>query len=140
MKGSIDILAIGAHADDVEIGMGGTIAKWTNRGKKVVICDLTEAELSSNGTVEIRKKEAKNAVTKLGVKERVNLKIGDRGIRITDDQINQVAELIRMYQPTIIFAPYSIDRHPDHGHTSLLVTEAAFSAGIRRYIRFLMCR
>ena len=72
MNEQLDILAFGAHADDVEIGMGGTIAKYTSCGKKVGICDLTRAELSSNGTVEGRLEEAKRAADRLGVKVREN--------------------------------------------------------------------
>nr|WP_232304275.1 bacillithiol biosynthesis deacetylase BshB1 [Jeotgalibacillus campisalis] len=129
----IDILAIGAHADDIEIGMGGTIAKWASRRKKIVLCDLTEAELSSNGTTEIRKKEAAEAAEILGVTERINLGIPDRGIENTLEQIKSVVEVIRKYQPRIIFAPYAADRHPDHGNASALVKEAAFSAGIHKF-------
>ncbi|TDL35487.1 bacillithiol biosynthesis deacetylase BshB1 [Jeotgalibacillus sp. S-D1] len=133
MTGPVDILAIGAHADDVEIGMGGTIAKWSKKGKKIVICDLTEAELSSNGTVALRKEEAGKAADILGVKNRINLAIPDRGITGTSEQIQAVVELIRALQPKIVFAPYSVDRHPDHGHASSLVKEAVFSSGIHRF-------
>ena len=80
MKETIDILAFGAHADDVEIGMGGTIARMSEQGLKVVICDLTQAELSSNGTVEIRKQEASKAAEVLGVHERIHLHLPDRGL------------------------------------------------------------
>lgn len=130
----IDVLAFGAHADDVEIGMGGSLAKWTNIGKKIVICDLTEAELSSNGDVNTRRAEAEKAAKTLGVKERVNLKFPDRGLSITDKYIRDMVQVIREYQPKVIFAPYYKDRHPDHEHCSQLVTEAFFSAGIRKYM------
>ena len=129
----IDILAFGAHADDVEIGMAGSLAKWAAAGKKIVICDLTEAELSSNGTVETRKDEATSAAELLGVLERVNLQLPDRGLFLLDDHIRPIVNVIRKYQPTIIFAPHHEDRHPDHGNCSRLVEEAAFSAGIRKY-------
>ncbi|MBS4194483.1 bacillithiol biosynthesis deacetylase BshB1 [Lederbergia citri] len=129
----IDILAFGAHADDVEIGMAGSLAKWSAMGKKIVICDLTEAELSSNGTVETRKKEAKKAAELLGVAERVNLYLSDRGLLLKDEHIRKIANIIRIYKPTLIFAPYHNDRHPDHGNCFRLVEEAFFSAGIRKY-------
>ncbi|KMY44187.1 deacetylase [Bacillus sp. FJAT-27916] len=129
----IDLLCFGAHSDDVELGMGGTLAKYTQQGKTAVICDLTEAELSSNGTPENRKKEAQAAAEVLGVKERINLNMGDRNLFITPDNIAKVAAVIRRYQPELIFAPYHIDRHPDHGRVSQLVFEAVFSAGIRKY-------
>lgn len=133
MNNTIDILAFGAHADDVEIGMGASIAKWSSEGKSVVICDLTEAELSSNGTVENRKKEAYEAANMLGVKERVSLTIPDRGLYINNDHIQMIVEIIRTYKPSIIFSPYFEDRHPDHGNCAQLVKEAVFSAGIRKF-------
>ncbi len=129
----LHILAFGAHADDVEIGMGGTIAKLTSTGKRIGICDLTEAELSSNGTVELRKEEAKKAAEILGVSERMSLGLPDRGLLLNEDYIRKIAEIIRRYQPKIIFAPYIEDRHPDHGNCARLVEEAVFSAGIRKY-------
>lgn len=132
MSYNIDILAFGAHADDVEIGMGGSIAKWVHEGKKVVICDLTKAELSSNGTVEMRQVEAKNAAEILGVKERLTLSIPDRGLYKNEDNILKIVEIIREFKPAIVFAPYYEDRHPDHANCSYLVEEAFFSAGIRK--------
>lgn len=134
MENKLDILAFGAHADDVEIGMGGTIAKYAAQGKKIGICDLTAAELSSNGTVGIRGKEANEAGRILGISVRENLHLPDRGLFLTEESIRQVASIIRKYRPQIIFAPYSIDRHPDHGNCSKIVEEAFFSAGIRKYI------
>lgn len=129
----VDILAFGAHADDVEIGMAGTIAKWTEAGKKVVICELTEAELSSNGTVEGRKEEAAAAASILGVSERINLQLPDRGLFFTEENIRIITEVIRKYEPVLIFAPFHEDRHPDHANCAKLIKEAYFSAGIRKY-------
>ncbi|MBM7584327.1 bacillithiol biosynthesis deacetylase BshB1 [Bacillus pakistanensis] len=132
-KYGIDILAFGAHADDVEIGMGGSIAKYSSFGKKIVICDLTHAELSSNGTIELRKKEAGSASKQLGVHERITLDIPDRGLFLTEKNIQKIVEVIRRYRPKVVFAPNEIDRHPDHGNASRLIREAFFSAGIRKY-------
>ncbi|MFT4413070.1 bacillithiol biosynthesis deacetylase BshB1 [Fredinandcohnia humi] len=132
-NGNLHILAIGAHADDVEIGMAGTIAKFTKEGQSIGICDLTEAELSSNGNVELRKMEAEKAANILGVSIRENLKIPDRGITLDEINIQKVVTVIRKYKPSIIFAPYHIDRHPDHGNCAKLVKEAVFSAGIKNY-------
>lgn len=129
----LDILAFGAHADDVEIGMGASIAKFVHMGKKVGIYDLTDAELSSNGTVETRKLEAKKAAEILGVNIRETLSLPDRGLYLNPEYIKKMAAVIRKYQPTIVFAPYFQDRHPDHGHCARLVEEAVFSAGIRKY-------
>lgn len=133
MKQGVDILAFGAHADDVEIGMAGSLAKWAEEGKKIIICDLTEAELSSNGNVESRRREAKTAADILRAVDRVNLHLPDRGLFITDNHIRKIVNVIRKYRPKVIFAPYHNDRHPDHGNCFRLVEEAFFSAGIRKY-------
>lgn len=130
----LDILAFGAHPDDVEIGMGGTIAKYTNKGYKIGICDLTMAELSSNGTPERRQEEARLAGEYLGLQTRIQLDLSDRGLRnILDEQMRKLVSIIRLHQPSIIFAPYFVDRHPDHGNCSELVKDAMFNAGIRKY-------
>lgn len=133
MSNNIHILAFGAHADDVEIGMGGTIAKYSKQGYKVAVCDLTKAELSSNGTVEQRQQEALRANEILGVSEREQLEIGDRNIELTKENIVRVVSVIRKYKPRFVFAPFYEDRHPDHGNCSKLVKEAIFSAGIKKY-------
>jgi bacillithiol biosynthesis deacetylase BshB1 len=129
----MDILAFGAHADDVEIGMAGSIYKWAKEGKKIAICDLTEAELSSNGTVEKRHAEAMEAARRLQVHARINLRFPDRGLFMKEEYIRRITEVIRRYKPLAVFAPYGEDRHPDHGRCAHLVREAFFSAGIRKY-------
>ena len=129
----VDILAFGAHADDVEIGMGGTIAKYTEKGLKIAICDLTKAELSSNGTVELRQKEAKKAAEILSVDKRIQLELNDRHLYIEAEKIKNIVSIIRMYKPKLVFAPYYEDRHPDHAHCATLVKEAIFSAKIKKY-------
>lgn len=131
--GKIDILAFGAHPDDVEIGMSGTIAKYSSEGRKTTICDLTDADLSSNGTVEIRKNEAADAARILGVVNRISLGFPDRGLFMKEEYIRKMAAVIRKYKPSVVFAPYFDDRHPDHGNCSRLVEEAVFSAGIKKY-------
>jgi len=133
MNETIDILAFGAHADDVEIGMGGTLAKYAQMGKKILICDLTKAEMSSNGTVERRIEEANQAAKILGV-ERMSLNLPDRGLYMKEEYIREIITVIRTYKPTLVFAPYTVDRHPDHGNASRLVEEAVFSAGVRKYM------
>jgi len=130
---NLDILAIGAHADDVEIGMGGTIAKYVAMQKKIGICDLTKAELSSNGTVELRLQEAEKAARILGVSVRESLDLPDRGLYIKEEYIKKIARVIRQYRPVLLFIPYYEDRHPDHGNCARLVEEAAFSAGIKKF-------
>ncbi|MDM5338734.1 bacillithiol biosynthesis deacetylase BshB1 [Fictibacillus enclensis] len=127
-------LAFGAHSDDVEIGMSGSIATHTANGGRVTICDLTQAELSSNGTVERRKEEAKNAAAVLGVTERLNLGLPDRGLFLKEEYIASIVSVIRNVKPDSIFVPYPKDRHPDHGNCSKLVEEAAFSAGVNNVV------
>ncbi|WP_423798942.1 bacillithiol biosynthesis deacetylase BshB1 [Neobacillus sp. SAB-20_R2A] len=130
---SLDILAFGAHADDVEIGMAGTIAKLTAEGYRVGICDLTDADLSSNGNVALRKAEAAKAADVLGVSYRTSLGFPDRGLYLKDEYIRKIADIIRQHKPKLVFAPFFEDRHPDHGNCARLVEEAVFSAGIKKY-------
>ncbi|MCY8643420.1 bacillithiol biosynthesis deacetylase BshB1 [Bacillus haynesii] len=129
----LDILAFGAHSDDVEIGMGGTIAKYTKKGFQIGICDLTQAELSSNGTVETRKSEASLAAEILGVSPRISLTLPDRGLFPIQAAIREAVTVIRKHKPKLVFVPYPKDRHPDHGHAAEIVEEAVFSAGIHKY-------
>ncbi|UQZ32378.1 bacillithiol biosynthesis deacetylase BshB1 [Paenibacillus sp. PK3_47] len=130
----LDILVFGAHADDAEIGMAGTIAKHTAAGLKVGLCDLTAAEMSSNGTVERRRLEAQEAADLLGAAVRTNLGLPDRGLYMNEAQLAAVTLEIRRYAPDIVFAPYWEDRHPDHIACSKLVEEAVFNAKLRRYM------
>jgi N-acetylglucosamine malate deacetylase 1 len=129
----LDVLAFGAHADDVEIGMAGTIAKLTSEGMRVGICDLTDADLSSNGNIALRKEEGLLAAEILRVSSRTSLSFPDRGLFLKEEYINQITGVIRASKPKIVFAPYYEDRHPDHGNCARLVEEAVFSAGIRKY-------
>lgn len=131
---SLDILIFGAHADDAEIGMGGTIAKHTAAGLKVGVCDLTRAEMSSNGTVERRAEEAEEASRVLGLSCRSNLGLPDRGLYITPEHIQAVTAEIRRHAPRVVFAPYWEDRHPDHVMCSKIVQEAVFNAKLRNYM------
>jgi len=130
----LDILVFGAHADDAEIGMAGTIAKHTAAGYSVGLCDLTAAEMSSNGTVEGRKAEAQQAADLLGVRVRTNLGLPDRGLHMNGEHLAAVTAEIREYAPDIVFAPYWEDRHPDHIACSKLVEEAVFNAKLRKYM------
>jgi N-acetylglucosamine malate deacetylase 1 len=134
MSSGLDILIFGAHPDDAEIGMGGTIAKHTAAGLSVGICDLTYAEMSSNGTVESRKQEADEASQLLGLAYRSSLGLPDRGLFICREQIEAVTLEIRRLRPRFVFAPYWQDRHPDHVMCSHIVKEALFNAKLRRYL------
>lgn len=134
MNNKLDILIFGAHADDAEIGMAGTIAKHAAAGLSIGICDLTQAEMSSNGTVSIRKAEADHAASVLDLKVRTNLGLPDRGLFVTPEHIELVTAEIRRFAPSVVFAPYWEDRHPDHVACSRLVEEAVFNAKLRRYM------
>ena len=130
----LDILVFGAHPDDAEIGMGGTIIKHAQAGFKVGICDLTKAEMSSNGTVELRQHEAVMASAVLGLSARSCIGLPDRGLQLVKEQIDQVVSQIRTHRPRIVFAPYWEDRHPDHVTCSRMVEEAVFNAKLRNYM------
>lgn len=134
MSEQLDILIFGAHADDAEIGMAGTIIKHTAAGLRVGICELTEAEMSSNGTVELRKQEAAAAAEVMGLVYRNNLRLPDRGLERSREQLDAITAEIRRCKPKIVFAPYWEDRHPDHMICSKLVEEAVFNAKLRRYM------
>ncbi|WP_214881427.1 MULTISPECIES: bacillithiol biosynthesis deacetylase BshB1 [unclassified Exiguobacterium] len=127
------VVAIGAHPDDIEIGIAGMTAQWTKEKIEVVYVDLTRAELSSNGDVEMRQQEAREANSVLGVR-RVNLGFKDRGIDGSEEQLKAIVSLIRNERPTHLLYPYEVDRHPDHAACAHLVTEALFNAGIRKYL------
>lgn len=128
----LDILAFGAHPDDVELGCGGTIAKEIANGKKVGIIDLTRGELGTRGSAEIRDNEAKNAAAILGVSVRENLNMRD-GFFVNDEE-HQLAiiRMIRKYQPNIVLCNAIDDRHIDHGKGAKLVADACFLSGLRR--------
>ena len=130
---TLDMLVFAAHPDDAEIGMGGTIAKHARAGRKVGIVDLTYAEMSSNGNVETRQREAEKAGATLGLAARENLGLPDRGLASLPDQISAMVAVIRRYRPRIVFAPYFIDRHPDHIACSRMAEEAVFNAKLRKY-------
>ena len=129
----VDLLAIGPHPDDIEIGIGGIVAKHVALGHQVGLCDLTAGEMGSNGTVAERLAEADAACDVLGAAWRVNLRLPDRAIGRDADQMKAVASLVRRAQPRVIAVPYWSDRHPDHAAASHLLTEAVFNAGLRRY-------
>lgn len=130
---SIDLLVFGPHADDVEIGLGGTIARHTAAGDRVGVCDLTRAELSTNGTPDVRAREAAAASRVLGLSWRENLGWPDGGIAETPSIIRSAVDLIRRCRPRTVAIPYWDDRHPDHVAASRVLRVAAFRSGLRRY-------
>jgi bacillithiol biosynthesis deacetylase BshB1 len=129
----VDLLAIGPHPDDIEIGIGGTVARHSTQGFRVGLCDLTAGEMGSNGTVEERLAEAEAARDVLGAAWRVNLRLPDRALGAQDEHARAIAGLVRRARPRAVAVPYWSDRHPDHVAASRLLTEAVFNAGLRKY-------
>lgn len=128
----LDILAIAPHPDDIELGCGGTLAKAVHDGKKVGIVDLTQGELGTRGSGEIRMKEAADAAKILGVHARENLGMAD-GFFVNDKEHQiKIIKAIRKYQPEILIASALEDRHPDHGRAAELIKQAAFLSGLKR--------
>ncbi len=128
----LDILAIGAHPDDVELGCGATLAKEISLGKKVGILDLTRGELGPRGSAEIRDNEAKRAANILGVELRVNLAFADGFFANDRKHQIEVIKMIRKYQPEIVLCNAFDDRHIDHPKGSDLVSAACFLSGLRK--------
>ena len=126
----VDILAIGAHPDDVELGCGGTLAKLISEGKKAAIVDLTQGELGTRGTNITRAQEAASASEILGISARENLKMKDGFILNSEEYQMQIVKMIRKYQPEIVLANAVDDRHPDHAKAAKLVSDACFLSGL----------
>ncbi|MBI3192955.1 MAG: bacillithiol biosynthesis deacetylase BshB1 [Ignavibacteriae bacterium] len=128
----LDILAIGAHPDDVELSCGGTVAKCVKLGYKVGIADLTRGETGTRGTARIRAKEAIDAAKILGVTVRENLNLPDGRFDVNEKNRLKVIELYRKYRPKIILIPHWHERHPDHVHSHQLCREAWFYSGLAK--------
>lgn len=128
----LDILAFGAHPDDVEISCGATLLKYAKEGKSIGIIDLTEGELGTRGSSEKRYEEANKAAEILGLKIRQNLNMGDGVIAQSEENKLKIIECIRKYQPELILANSVHDRHPDHAKGAKLVAEASFLSGLRK--------
>jgi N-acetylglucosamine malate deacetylase 1 len=128
----LDILAIGAHPDDVELGCSGTLIKEIRRGKKAGIVDLTQGELGTRGTVESRYAEAAAAASIIGLTARENLKLRDGFFQ--NDEASQLLLIsaIRKYQPEIVIGNILDDRHPDHGKGGKLIYDACFLSGLKQ--------
>lgn len=126
----LDILAIGAHPDDVELGCAATLAKEIENGKKVGILDLTRGELGTRGTPETRDEEATNAADILGVHVRTNMEFADGFI--VNDKMHQIEliKMLRLYRPEIVICNAIDDRHTDHAKASKLVSDACFLSGL----------
>jgi len=128
----LDLLAVGSHPDDVELGCSGTLIKEIKRGKKVGIADLTQGELGTRGTVQTRYEEAGNAAKIMGVAVRENMKMRDGFFQNNEENQMQIVQLLRKYQPEIVIANILEDRHPDHGKGGWLLYDACFLSGLRQ--------
>jgi N-acetylglucosamine malate deacetylase 1 len=133
MSTNVELLVFGPHPDDLEIGLGGSIAKHVARGQQVGLCDLTRGELGTNGTPEQRREEGEAARAVLGASWRENLALPDGDIGGDPSHVRTIVELIRRARPKTIAVPYGGDRHPDHVAASRLLTQAAFLGGLTRY-------
>jgi len=128
----LDILAIGVHPDDVELGCSGLIINEIRRGKKTGIVDLTQGELSTRGTVETRYQESANAAMIMGVQVRENLKMRDGFFKNDEEHQLKIIQVIRKYQPEIVIGNILHDRHPDHGRAGHLISAACFLSGLAK--------
>lgn len=129
----VDILAFGAHPDDVELTCGGTLAKATRSGYRAAIVDLTRGEMGTRGSIQIRAEEAAFAARVLGVEERINAGLPDAGIHNTDGTRKVIVAILRKLRPRVVMLPFPVGRHPDHRVASELVRDACFLSGLAKY-------
>jgi bacillithiol biosynthesis deacetylase BshB1 len=133
----IDVLAFGVHPDDVELSCSGVLLVEKNNGKTTGIIDLTEGELGTRGTAETRRQEAADSAKILNVDIRENLSLADGFFKNDKESQLRVIESIRKYQPEIVICNAPEDRHPDHGRSSGLVSDAAFLSGLKKIETFV---
>jgi bacillithiol biosynthesis deacetylase BshB1 len=129
---TVDVLAIAAHRDDVELTCGGTLLKAAALGQRTAIVDLTQGEMGTRGSAELRAQEASRAAEILGVTARVNLGLPDAGITNTPETRAALVRLIRRFQPRVVLAPSISGKHPDHRVSAELVTDACFLSGLSK--------
>ena len=129
----VDILAIAAHRDDAELTCGGTLRKAVESGHNVGILDLTQGEMGTRGSAELRGKEAAAAAEILGVISRANLGLPDAGIHNTDETRARLVTAIRTFRPRVVIAPSTRSRHPDHRMAAELTRDACFLSGLTKY-------
>jgi N-acetylglucosamine malate deacetylase 1 len=131
----LDLLVFGPHPDDIEIGMGATVALHARRGDRVGLVDLTRGELGSNGTPDERVAEAAQASAVLGAALRLNLSLPDGCLAADDEaQLDAIVRCVRAHRPRAIAIPYWDDRHPDHVNAHRLLRQGIFRAGLRRVV------
>ncbi len=128
----LDALAFGAHADDVELGCGGTLIKLAAQGRRTGVVALTRGEMATRGSADARAREFEDSAVLLGLAAHEMLDIPDARVEVSWDNTIKLIERIRTYRPRIVFAPYWVDRHPDHEKTSQLVRQAFFLAALKK--------
>jgi bacillithiol biosynthesis deacetylase BshB1 len=128
-KTKVDVLAFGAHPDDIELGCGGTLLRLQSKGYKIGMVDMTRGEKGTRGTADDRDREAANALKVLGFSFRENLDLGDQHLRDSHDRRVKVVECIRRHKPRLVLTHYPEDRHPDHEGAGKLVKQAMFLSG-----------
>ncbi len=128
----LDVLAFGAHPDDVELSVAGTLAKLAELGHRTGVADMTRGELGTRGTATIRAREAKAAATVLELETRVNLRLEDGRLQDSPEARLRVVEQLRKYQPGLVFTHHWDDPHPDHVATSRIVTAACYLSGLKK--------
>ena len=126
----LDIIAFGAHPDDVELAASGTLLHHCGLGQKIGVIDLTQGELGTRGNATLRLQEAEKAAQILGLSARENLGMADGFFKINENNLLKVVEMIRKYRPEVVFAKAVSDRHPDHGRGAELVSRACFLSGL----------
>lgn len=129
---TVDVLALGAHPDDVELGCGATLAKLARAGRRVAILHLTRGEAGTRGTPEARRREAERAGEILGAVEVGFLDCGDGSLRTGPAEEEALIAELRRLRPELVFAPTPADRHPDHGRSHRLTVDCCFYAGLAR--------
>ncbi|RMH64708.1 MAG: bacillithiol biosynthesis deacetylase BshB1 [Calditrichaeota bacterium] len=129
----IDVAVCAPHPDDAELFCGGVLLKLKKQGYRTAIADMTRGELGTRGSAEQRAREAQKASAILQVDQRVNLNIDDGRVTVNEANKEKVIRLLRDWRPAIILAPFHEDRHPDHVHTSRLISEAVFFSGLPKW-------
>jgi bacillithiol biosynthesis deacetylase BshB1 len=133
MSEPCDLLAIGAHPDDVELTCGGTLIRAARQGYRTAVVDLTGGESGTHGNRDLRAREAEEAAAVLGVAVRLNAGLPDAGLHNTDATRRTVVALIRRIRPRVVILPFPIGRHPDHRAASELCRDASYLAGLQNY-------
>ena len=133
MSDEVDLLAIAAHRDDIELTCGGTLAKAVRAGHRVGILDLTQGEMGTRGDAATRAAEADRAAKTLGVPLRLNAAMPDAHLENNEASRKQIVAIIRRTRPRVVILPYSVGRHPDHRIASELGRDACYLAGLAKY-------